>query len=43
MEEGVIQAQAMGAGALEMERHLRILLYMRRLTLPGGQPTAASR
>jgi len=26
--------------ALEMERHLRVLLYMRRLALPGGQPTA---
>jgi hypothetical protein len=42
MEEGVIQARAGDgeAAALEMERHLRILLYMRRLALPGGQPTA---
>src|SRR5262252_2399543 len=26
--------------ALEMERHLRVLLYMWRLALPGGQTTA---
>ena len=26
--------------ALEMERHLRVLLYMRRRALPGGQATA---
>ena len=24
--------------ALEMERHLRVLLFMWRLALPGGQP-----
>jgi DNA-binding FadR family transcriptional regulator len=26
--------------ALEMERHLRVLLFMWRLALPGGQPAA---
>ena len=29
--------------ALEMERHLRVLLFRRRLALPGGQPAAARR
>jgi len=28
------------ADALEVGRHLRVLLYTRRLALPGGQPTA---
>ena len=28
------------AAALEMERHLRVLLYMWRLALPGGQAAA---
>jgi len=29
--------------ALEMERHLRVLLFRRRLALPGGQPAARRR
>ena len=28
------------AAALEMERHLRVLLFLRRLALPGGRPAA---
>ena len=28
------------AAALEIERQLRVLLYMRRRALPGGQATA---
>jgi DNA-binding GntR family transcriptional regulator len=29
------------AAALEMERHLRVLLYMRRVALPGSQAAAS--
>jgi hypothetical protein len=39
----VVRADAAGDGegaALEMEEHLRVLLYMRRLALPSGSAIA---